>query len=367
MGTRIGLAHLLLVAVAWAQQTPFPVQEGDHLVRGFEFASGQKLDELRLHYVTLGKLNRDSAGRATNAVLIMHGTGGTGRALLDRLSATPLFAKGGLLDVERYFVIFPDAIGHGKSSKPSDGLRTRFPNYRYVDMVRAHHLMVRDALKVDHLRLVMGMSMGGMHTWVWGTTFPDFMDALMPLASAPVEIAGRNRMFRAQVIQAIRGDPAWKNGDYTEPPVNGLTAAAYASFMMSSAPLQLHATNSNREKADDAVALLRRNAATGRTDANDQLYAFESSAGYDPSPHLEKITAPLYAINSADDEVNPPELGILEREIKKVRRGRYILIPTSMETRGHGTHTIPKLWSGYLAELLRESEPQSVTSRRATQ
>lgn len=350
----LGIAAILTL-VSPAQDlpkpSPYPVREADFVLRDFSFESGQSLPELRLHYYTLGTPRRDPSGRATNAVLILHGTGGSGRNLVDRLSEGPLFGKDQPLDIDRYFVILPDGIGHSRSSKPSDGLRARFPNYRYADMVRAQYRLVREGLGLDHLRLVMGTSMGGMHTWVWGYTYPDFADALMPLASAPVEIAGRNRMFRAQVIQAIREDPAWNHGDYTQPPRDGLIAAHYALWMMGTSPLRLHHTNSTPRDADAAVARLRRDALT--RDANDMLYAFEASTGYNPSLHLEKIAAPLVAINSADDEVNPPELGILEREIRKVRHGRYILIPTSDQTRGHGTHSVPALWGSYLAELLR--------------
>jgi homoserine O-acetyltransferase len=219
--------------------------------------------------------------------------------------------------------------------------------------VHADYLLLHDGLGVDHLRLVMGTSMGAMHTWIWGEMYPDFMDALMPLASAPVEIAGRNRMFRAMIMQAIQGDPDWKDGEYTTPPVNGLIAAQYALWMMTSSPLQLHKSNPTHDKADAAVAALRQRAA--RTDANDMLYQYDCSTDYNPSPLLEKIQAPLWAINSADDEVNPPELGILEREIKRVAHGRYILIPTSDETRGHGTHSRAMLWKNYLVELLQIS------------
>jgi homoserine O-acetyltransferase len=287
----------------------------------------------------------------------MHGTGGNGRAFLSANFAGELFGKDQPLDATRYFIILPDAIGNGKSSKPSDGLRAKFPHYDYEDMVRAGYLLVKEGLGVDHLRLVTGTSMGGMHTWVWGYLYPDFMDALMPLASAPVEIAGRNRMFRAMIMQAILGDPEYRNGDYTQPPLNGLIAAQYALWMMTSSPMQLHKQNPTHERADAAVKAIRERAA--RTDANDMLYYYDSSTTYNPSPHLQKIKAPLFAINSADDEVNPPELGILEREITKVAHGRYILIPTSEETRGHGTHSRAAVWKNYLMELLKMSEPRA--------
>jgi homoserine O-acetyltransferase len=341
---------LFFSAVCWGQSaTPTPV-EGDWIARDFVFKSGEKLPELRLHYNTLGVPARDAAGRVTNAVIVMHGTGGSGRAFLGAGFAGELFGKDQPLDAARYYIILPDAIGHGRSSKPSDGLRARFPRYDYEDMVRADYLLLTEGLKVNHLRLVMGTSMGGMHTWVWGYLYPDFMDALMPLASAPVEIVGRNRMLRAMIMQAIRNDPEWKGGDYTSPPLNGLMAAQYGLFMMTSSALQLHKQHTTPDRADAAVTSLRERAA--RVDANDMLYQFQSSTTYNPSPHLEKIKAPLWAVNSADDEVNPPELGILEREIRKVAKNRYILIPTSDETRGHGSHSRPVLWKHHLLELL---------------
>lgn len=345
---------LLAVALACHAQTSPSAVDGDWVARDFQFESGEKLAELRLHYATLGTPVRDSAGRIVNAVLIMHGTGGTGGSFLGAGFGGVLFGPGQPLDANKYFIILPDAIGHGKSSKPSDGLHMNFPRYCYHDMVRAQELLVRKGLGVDRLRLVMGTSMGAMHSWLWGEMYPDSMDALMPLASATVEIAGRNRMMRAMIMQAIRGDPDWRNGEYAQPPANGLTAAHYALWMMTSSPLQLHKANSTRQKADEAVAALRERALGA--DANDMLYHFESSGDYNPNRDLEKIRAPLFAVNSADDEVNPPELGILERDIQRVKRGRYILLPTSDETRGHGTHSRAAVWKQHLVELLRVSE-----------
>jgi homoserine O-acetyltransferase/O-succinyltransferase len=345
---------LLAVASLCHGQTALPNREGNFTIHNFTFHTGEKLPELRLHYTTLGSPARDAAGRVRNAVLIMHGTGGSGRGFLGAAFGGVLFGPGQPLDIAKYYIVLPDAIGHGKSSKPSDGLHMRFPHYDYEDMVKADHALLEDGLQVDHLRLVMGTSMGAMHTWVWGYLYPDYMDALMPLACAPVEIAGRNRMFRAMVIQAIEGDPEWKDGEYTQPPANGLMAAEYALWMMTSSPLQLHKLYPTHQRADEAVTALRRRAL--RLDANDMLYQFDSSTDYNPSPHLGEIKAPLFAVNSADDEVNPPELGIMEREIQKVPHGRYIPIPTSGETRGHGTHSRPAVWKQYLVELLRISE-----------
>jgi homoserine O-acetyltransferase/O-succinyltransferase len=350
---------LLFASACWGQQQPAPLTfphqtEADWVAQDFTFHSGEKLPELRMHYITVGAPTRDASGHVNNAVIVMHGTGGSGRAFLSAGFGGELFREGQPLDAATHYIILPDDVGHGKSSKPSDGLHAKFPHYDYEDMVRAEYALVHDGLHVDHLRLVMGTSMGAMHTWLWGEMYPDFMDALMPLASAPVEIAGRNRMFRAMVIQAIRGDPEWKNGEYTRPPEQGLIAAQYALWMMTSSALQLHKTNPTHEKADAAVAALRERAV--HTDANDMLYYYEASTDYNPSPGLEKIKAPLYAVNSADDEVNPPELGILEREIKRVPHGRYILLPISDETRGHGTHSRPVVWKQYLIELLKESD-----------
>jgi homoserine O-acetyltransferase len=337
-----------------ARSYPEPV-EGDYVIRDFRFESGETLPELRVHYTTIGTPVRDGRGVVRNAVLVLHGTTGSGRGFLNETFAGHLFGAGQLLDATKYFIILPDGIGHGKSSGPANsGLHARFPKYTYDDMVRAQYRLVTEHLRVNHLRLVMGTSMGGMHTWVWGYTYPDFMDALMPLASAPVEIAGRNRMMRKMIVDAITQDPEWKGGEYTSPP-HGLVDAIHVLLLMVSSPLQWQKQAPTRAAADSMLAaMVRRYVST--LDANDVLYAFEASRTYNPSPHLSAIKAPLYAVNSADDEVNPPELGILEREIKKVPRGRYVLLPTTDETRGHGTHSIPAIWGPYLAELLASSD-----------
>jgi homoserine O-acetyltransferase/O-succinyltransferase len=311
--------------------------------------------ELRLHYATLGAPVRDSQGVVRNAVLIMHGTTGSGHGFLTAAFAGNLFGRGQLLDVGKYYIILPDGIGHGKSSKPSDGLHMRFPKYTYDDMVRADYLLLTQGLGVNHLRLVMGTSMGAMHTWVLGEMYPDFMDALMPLASQPVEIAGRNRELRKMIVEAIEKDPEWKGGDYTKPPLYGVTCALYVMSFMTSSPLQLQKQYPTRESVDEMVDTSFPERAA-RTDANDMIYAYEASRFYNPEPDLGKIKAPLLAINSADDEVNPPELGIGEREIKKVAHGKFILIPVSDQTRGHGTHSLPAVWGKYLAEFLQETE-----------
>jgi len=332
---------------------PPPTQD-DFIIHNFKFADGESLPEVKLHYRTLGSPVRDADGKVHNAVLILHGTGGAGTQFLTESFAGVLFGPGELLDATKYFIILPDNIGHGQSSKPSDGLHARFPHYGYADMVKSQYLLLTEGLKVNHLRLVMGTSMGGMHAWLWGEMYPDFMDALMPLASLPVEIAGRNRMTRRMVIDAIRNSPDWNNGEYKAQPV-GLTSAIYTLLMMSSSPLEWQKLAPTREAADklfDEMVKTR----LARTDANDMLYQFDASRDYNPDPRLEIIRAPLLAVNSADDQINPPELGILEREIKRVPHGRFVLIPISDQTRGHGTHSLPVVWKQYLAELLRESE-----------
>jgi len=333
---------------------PAPV-EGDYVIRDFRFKSGETLPELKLHYTTLGTPARDANGRVRNAVLIMHGTGGAGNQFLTEQFAGVLFGSGQLLDATKYFIILPDGIGHGKSSKPSDGLHARFPHYTYDDMVAAHYKLLTEKLGINHLRLVMGTSMGGMQTWVWGETYPDFMDALMPLASLPVEIAGRNRMMRRMIMNAIENDPAWEGGDYKTEPRAGLASAINILLLMGSSPLQWQKQAPTRDAADKFYED-RMKAQLARTDANDMLYQFNASREYNPSPKLETIKAPLLAINSADDLINPPELSIMEREIKRVKKGHYVLIPISDETRGHGTHSLPKIWQQYLKELLDESE-----------
>ena len=342
-----------------ASRTNYPAPvEGDYLIKDFKFKSGETLPELKLHYRTIGTPAKDSAGTVRNAVLIMHGTGGTGAQFLSPQFANVLFGPGELLDAQKYFIILPDAIGHGGSSKPSNGLHTKFPHYTYDDMVLAQYRVITEELGVNHLRLVMGTSMGGMHTWVWGETYPDFMDALMPLACAPVEIAGRNRVMRQMIMEAIRNDPAWNNGEYKTQPVQGLTAAQNILLLMGSAAFPWHKQAPTRNAADKFYAD-RVKSGVSRTDANDMLYYFNSSREYNPAPQLESIKAPLFAINSADDLINPPELGILEREIKRVKQGRYILLPITDQTRGHGTHTIASIWQSFLKELLELSERRS--------
>lgn len=328
--------------------------EGDFIVKYFKFRSGETLPELRLHYTTLGKPLRNAEGRVTNAVLILHGTGGSGSQFLQPIFAGELFGPGQLLDTDRYFIILPDGIGHGKSSKPSDGMHAHFPQYDYDDMVAAHHQLLSDGLGVNHLRLIFGTSMGCMHSFVWGETYPDFMDALMPMACQPVQIAGRNRIWRKMVMDAIRNDPEWKGGEYSEEPKQAVRTALDLLLIAGSAPLHMQKAYPTRDAADKDLDDYFKARFAG-LDANDLLYQVNASRNYDPSPNLEKITAHVMYINSADDFINPPELGIADREIRRVKNGRFVLIPISDETRGHGTHTRAIVWKQYLAELLEKS------------
>jgi homoserine O-acetyltransferase len=354
-----GLVFLLIFVAAGsavAAEYPRPTQ-ADYTIRDFHFRDGKTLPELRMHYRTLGEPKRDAQGIVRNAVLIMHGTTGSGAQFIRPEFAGELFGKGQLLDVEKYFLILPDDVGHGKSSKPSDGLHAKFPNYGYRDMIEAEYRLVTDGLKVNHLRLVMGTSMGGMHTWLWGELHPDFMDALMPLASLPTQISGRNRVWRKMISDAIRTDPEWREGEYTSEP-HSLRIAAEVLYFMGSNPRLRYEQAPTLEKVDKLLAD-DGDRAMRSTDANDVLYALEASRDYDPGPALESIKAPLYAVNTADDLINPPDLGILEREIKRVPHGKAITLPESPDTRGHGSHTIAKLWKQYLEELLKESEQTS--------
>ncbi|MEW6319831.1 MAG: alpha/beta fold hydrolase [Acidobacteriota bacterium] len=349
---------VLLLAVsaapAWAQ-TAVATVEGDFVARDVRFADGQTLPEVTIHYRTLGTPRKGADGVVRNAVLILHGTGGSGRGFLSETYAGRLFGPGQLLDASKYYIVLPDNIGHGQSSKPSDGLRMRFPAYRYADMVRLQHRLITEGLGLGRLHLVMGTSMGAMHAWMWGYMYPDFVDGLVPLASNPVEIAGRNRVWRKLLVDAIVTDPTWKNGEYTEPPRNMASALGFL-LMATSVPLQWQAQFPTAAAADTWLA--EQIAARLRTtDANDTIYQFRASEDYDPAPHLARITAPLLAINSADDFVNPPELPMMEQLIRRVKRGRFVLLPISEATRGHGTHSRPEVWEAHLARFLAELGP----------
>ncbi|PYL66614.1 MAG: hypothetical protein DMF20_06090 [Verrucomicrobia bacterium] len=363
---RIFAFFLSLSVARFASAADYPPPtEGDYTIHDFKFASGETLPELRLHYRTLGTPQKDVQGKTTNAVLIMHGTTGSGAQFIRPEFAGELFGKDQPLDATRFFIVLPDGIGHGKSSKPSDGLHAKFPHYGYVDMVEAQYRLLTEGLGVDHARLVMGTSMGGMHTWLWGELHPDFMDALMPLASLPTQISGRNRAWRRIVIDAIRNDPAWNGGEYrTQTP--SLRTAAEMLWLMSSNPVLRQKDAPTLAKTDEVLDKFVEQIVK-TDDANDVLYALEASRDYDPRPNLEKTQATLLAINSADDLINPPELGVLEREIKRVPHGRAIVIPLSDKTRGHGSHTIAALWKDELANLLRETESKSGSPSAAQQ
>jgi homoserine O-acetyltransferase/O-succinyltransferase len=340
-------------ATAQTQNWPTPT-EGDYVVHDFHFQSGETLKDARMHYRTMGTPVKDASGRTTNAVLVLHGTGGSGTTFLRPIFAGVLFGPGEPLDATKYFVIIPDDFGHGKSSKPSDGMHAHFPQYDYADMVALEHALVFDGLGVNHVRLIIGTSMGCMHSWMWGEAYPDAVDALMPLACQPVQIAGRNRIWRKMVIDGIRQDPEWKDGEYTTQPRAGLQIASDLLLIAGSAPLHTQEDYPTREAADKYLEEYMKRS-TASLDANDLLYAVSASRDYDPSAKLETIQAAVMFVNSGDDFINPPEIGIAAREIKRVKRGKFVLLPASEMTHGHGTHTDAKVWEDYLKELLEES------------
>jgi homoserine O-acetyltransferase len=337
------------------QTWPQPIEK-NYEIDDFAFSDGSTLPTLRLHYRTLGEPKQNETGRTTNAILIMHGTTGSSANFFSPQFAGELFNPGQLFDVTKYYLIVRDGIGHGGSSKPSDGLKANFPRYGYGDMVRADYELVTKGLGVNHLRLVMGTSMGGMHSWIWAGKYPDFMDAAMPLASLPTQISGRNRMLRKMVEDAIRTDPDWKSGDYERSTnVRGFTTALYILNIMSSCPFQWQKQAPDRESADAFLDTWMSDSKT-KHDCNDLLYAYEASWDYDPRPLLAKIEAPLLAINTADDQVNPPELGILEEGIKKVRKGRCVVYPNGEGLKGHGSHSYAKVWLEEAEIFMCESE-----------
>jgi homoserine O-acetyltransferase len=340
---------------AAAQASPkYSVTEGDFVAHDFKFRSGEQLPQLRLHYRTLGTPVRDAGGHVTNAVLLLHGTGGSGQQFLSPQFADELFGSGQLLDLAHYFIIAPDGIGHGKSSKPSDGMHAHFPQYDYDDMVLAQHILLTEGLGVQHLRLLFGTSMGCMHAFVWGETYPTFADGLMPMACLPIQIAGRNRVWRKMVMDAIRNDPDWKDGEYKEEPKQALRAAQELLVIAGSAPVLMQQRLPTQAAADKYVAdAVEPRVAT--LDANDLLYQVNASRNYDPSSRLETISAPVLWINSADDFINPPELGIAERESKRLKNGTFVLLPISDKTHGHGTHTWAVAWREYMEQFLKKT------------
>jgi len=352
------VAALVTATITAAAQTTTPAYTGtpaDYIAHDFHFGDGGSLPDLKLHYLTLGAPHRDAAGHVDNAVLLLHGTGGNAHSLLNPVFSDVLFGPGQPLDITKFFIILPDDIGHGESSKPSDGLHMHFPQYDYDDMVASQHTMLLDGLHVDHLRLILGTSMGCMQSFVWGETYPQFSDALAPFACLPVELAGRNRMWRYMAMESIKHDPAWQNGDYTTEPVEGLRGANDLILIAGSAPLQMQKNYPTRAQAEAFVDRFLA-ASIAHTDANDFLYYVNASRNYNPEPKLSTITAPVLWINSADDFINPPELGIAEKLVTRMPNAKFILIPISDATRGHGTHTQAAVWKQYLIDFLAQTE-----------
>src|SRR5471032_459710 len=335
-----------------AAQSAWPGQrEADFVLRNYIFESGETLPELKLHYTVIGTPHRNAAGEIDNAVLLLHGTSGTGKNWLLPSLADELFGAGQPLDASRYYIVMPDGIGRGGSSKPSDGLRAKFPHYRYRDIIASEYRLVTEGLGIKHLRLVLGSSMGGMHCWMWGGMYPGLMDALVPIASQSVEISGRNWISRRIAIEAIRNDPDWNEGNYTAKPTHYIRTAPFSGLMTENVA-RLQEMAGTREAADALYKKMVAAAAQG--DANDQLYATEAVIDYNPAPLLDKITARLLAINFADDEVNPPELGVVEPAIAKIKGAKFVLVPASAETHGHFTHLRAAVWKPYLAAFLKE-------------
>ena len=355
MARLLALLFLLCASPALAQTDwAARLTEGEAILRDFHFRSGETLPALRIHYATLGTPHRDASGHIDNAVVVLHGTGGSGRQFLAPQFADELYGPGQPLDLARYFIILPDGIGHGRSSKPSDGLRMRFPHYDYDDMVEAQRQLLAQ-LGVARLRLIMGTSMGCMHGFVWAESYGEMVRAIMPMACLPTEIAGRNRMWRRMAAEAIRRDPAWADGNYTAEPVQGLRAAVSLLQLVGMAPLQVQHAYPTREAAD-AWIVPRVEADIATRDANDLIYQLEASRTYDPLPGIERIRTPMTWVNSADDFINPPELGIAEPAARRMPSVRFVLIPASPETRGHGTHTWARFWKAELVDLLRRTE-----------
>jgi homoserine O-acetyltransferase len=342
----MGVVLMLAAFSAAAQQSVPAAKEGTWVAKDFRFHTGEVMPELRLHYRTIGEPTAEP-------VLVLHGTTGSGASMLGAGFAGELFNPGQPLDATKHFIILPDGIGHGKSAKPSDGLRAKFPRYSYDDMVLAQYRLVTEGLGVRHLRLIIGNSMGGMHAWIWGVSYPDFMDALVPMASQPTGMSSRNWMMRRLIIDTIRNDPDWKGGNYTEQPKAFKAAAVFYGIASNGGTLAYQKLAPTRELADKMLD--QRLAAPFNADANDFLYQWDSSREYNPAPKLEQIKAVLLAINSADDERNPPETGIMERELKRVQNGKLYLIRASEDTRGHGTTAMAKFYKQQLQELLQSA------------
>jgi homoserine O-acetyltransferase len=364
--TLVTAALLSLTLAAPAQQTmssqpatpppatKWPTQDGTYTIQNFHFKDGETIPQLRLHYITLGTPHRDAQGHVDNAILLLHGTGGDAHSLMNPVFSNVLFGPGQPFDITKFFLILPDDIGHGQSSKPSDGLRMHFPQYDYDDMVASQHTMLEDGLHVDHLRLILGTSMGCMQSFIWGETYPQFSDALAPFACLPVELAGRNRMWRYMAMESIKHDPVWNNGNYTTEPLEGLRGANDLILIAGSAPLQMQKHEPTRALSEAFVDRFM-TASLARTDANDFLYYVNASRNYNPEPKLATITAPVLWINSADDFINPPELGIAEKLVTRMPHAKFILIPISDATRGHGTHTQAIVWKQYLIDFMAQT------------
>jgi len=356
----LAIFAMILIQGYASAQTPSkapggePPLEGDYITHNFQFQSGETMPDVYIHYTTLGKPVKDAQGHITNAVLLLHSSGATGHQFLRPQFSGVLFERGQLLDTRKYFIIMPDNIGHGKSSKPSDKLHAHFPQYDYTDMVSLQQELVKKGLGIDHLRLILGTSMGCMQSWMWGETYPDEMDALMPLACLPVQIAGRNRLWRKMVIDGIKQDPEWKDGEYKAEPRAAIQISSDFLLIAGSSPIHMQKEMPTADIADTYLsgAMIRMGE---DLDANDFLFAVSASRDYDPSANLGLIKVPVMFVNSADDFINPPELGIAEREIKKVKKGKFVLLPASEKTHGHGTHTWASAWQEYLKELLDES------------
>jgi len=348
------IAFLVAQVVAPAAKT-WPTHEQDIVLKDFRFRDGESLTQLKMHVTTLGSPHRNAAGQIDNAVMVLHGTGGDGHQFLRPQFADELYGPGQPLDIRKYWIILPDNIGHGKSSKPSDGLRMKFPKYDYDDMVEAQYRMLTEGLGIRHMRLIMGTSMGCMHSFVWGEMYPAFSSALMPLACEPIEIAGLNRGWRQLLIDGIEKDPAWEQGNYSKEPIQGLRTAASILVIAGGAPLYLQKTYPTRAAAA-AAAEQGVERELSDIDANDTIYQFDSSRNYNPWPQLEKIKAPMMWVNSADDFINPRNLPVPQEAVKRMKNARFRLIPESAETHGHGTHTWAKFWKADLSALLARSQ-----------
>jgi len=350
----LSAALLLLAAPSAIAQTSWPNQrEGEFVIKDFRFASGEVLPELKLHYRTLGTARRNAAGEIINGVVLLHGTSGSGADWLRPSLGNELFGPGQPLDVAKYFIILPDGIGRGGSSKPSDGLRAKFPHYRYHDIVTAEHQLLTEHLNVRHLRLVLGSSMGGMHSWMWGYMYPDLMDGVVPIASQPIQVSGKNWIQRRVAIEAIRNDPDWNGGNYVKNPSHYIYTVPYG-FVQTENAVQIQNMAPTQAAADELYKKLVEDAK--KRDANDVLWGIEAVMDYDPGPHLEKIKAKLLAINFADDGTNAPELGTLEAGVKRIKSARYVIVPASKDTHGHFTHLRAVFWKGHLAEFMNELE-----------